>query len=74
MEDGAAVLDVGEVAQPGLSDPLEPNGPQAVSLAAGSQLGAVNLVPVPEPSALILISLGLAALMLRRRCGANEVP
>ena len=37
------------------------------SLAGGGDLGAVDLIYIPEPATVVLISIGLAGFMLTRR-------
>jgi hypothetical protein len=37
------------------------------SLAGGGDLGAVDLIYIPEPSTILLLAMGLAALPRRRR-------
>ena len=59
-------LSFGNVAQPGLSEDLVAGDLTVVgSLAGGGALGTVDLVyvPVPEPSALVLLVLGMAGLL-----------
>ena len=61
-------LSFGNVAQTGLSKDFVLNDLTAVgSLAGGGDLGAVDLVYVPEPSALVLLALGLVGLLASRR-------
>ena len=64
-------LSFGTVAQAGLSEDFVRNDLTAVgSLAGGGDLGDVDLIYVPEPSAIALMCLGLVGLMgrsLRRR-------
>jgi hypothetical protein len=64
-------LTFGNVAQPGLSEAMVLNDLTVIgSLAGGGDLGAVDLIYVPEPSAVALLALGGAAAWLslgRRR-------
>ena len=63
-------LSFGNVAQPGLSEDFVLNDLTVVgSLAGGGDLGNVDLIYVPEPSALALLTLGLLRLVAygRRR-------
>jgi hypothetical protein len=62
-------LSFGNVAQAGLSEDFVINDLTAVgSLAGGGDVGAVDLIYIPEPSTIALLSLGMAAaLVLRRR-------
>jgi hypothetical protein len=64
-------ISFGNVAQAGLSEEFLLNDLTVVgSLAGGGDLGAVDLIYVPEPSGLLLLCLALpAALMTRRRRG-----
>ena len=60
-------LSFGNVAQPGLSEDFVANDLTAVgSLAGGGDLGAVDLIYVPEPSALVLFGLGVVGMLLTR--------
>ena len=60
-------LSFGNVAQPGLSEDVVANDLTVVgSLAGGGDLGAVDLIYVPEPSALVLLGLGVAGMLLTR--------
>ena len=53
-------LSFGNVAQPGLAEDMVAADLTVVgSLAGGGDLGAVDLVYVPEPSALLLLAIGL---------------
>jgi hypothetical protein len=66
--DSFGTLSFGNVAQPGLSADFVANDLTAVgSLAGGGDLGAVDLIYIPEPSTLGLLVLGLAAVIGRRR-------
>ena len=60
-------LSFGNVAQPGLSEQFVANDLTVVgSLAGGGGLGDVDLIYIPEPSSLLLLSLGLAGALLVR--------
>ena len=60
-------LTFGPVAQVGLSQELVAGDLTVVgSLEGGGELGPVDLVYIPEPSALILLSLGFAGLATTR--------
>ena len=65
-------LSFGNVAQPGLSADFVLNDLTAVgSLAGGGDLGNVDLIYVPEPSAALLSLLGvLGVIAWRRRLGS----
>jgi hypothetical protein len=66
--DSFGTLSFGTVAQAGLSEEFVANDLTVVgSLAGGGDLGAVDLVYVPEPSALLLLGLGLAGALVTRR-------
>ena len=55
---------LGNVAQTGLSEDFVANDLTVVgSLAGGGDLGNVDLIYVPEPSALVLLTLGLLGLV-----------
>ena len=55
---------IGNVAQPGLSEVFVANDLTVVgSLAGGGDLGSVDLIYVPEPSALLLATMGIAGLL-----------
>ena len=61
-------LSFGNVAQAGLSEDFVLGDLTVVgSLAGGGDLGAVDLIYVPEPSALVLLALGAAGVLLSRR-------
>ena len=63
-------IDFGAILPTGLSEDAVAGDLSAVgSLAGGGDLGAVDLVYIPEPSALVLIAFGLSGLvtMMRRR-------
>jgi hypothetical protein len=61
-------LSFGNVAQPGLSEDFVANDLTVIgSLAGGGDLGAVDLIYVPEPGSFVLLSLGLAALLALAR-------
>ena len=64
-------LSFGNVAQPGLSEDFVANDLTVVgSLAGGGDLGNVDLIYIPEPSAVVLFGLGLVGTVLvsqRRR-------
>jgi hypothetical protein len=64
-------LSFGNVAQAGLSQETVLNDLTVIgSLAGGGDLGAVDLIYVPEPSALALLVLGLiGGIAFRRRIG-----
>ncbi len=65
-------LSFGLVAQTGLSEEFVANDLTVVgSLAGGGDLGAVDLIYVPEPSTLVLLTLGLLGLVA---CGRRRVP
>jgi hypothetical protein len=68
-------LSFGNVAQPGLSQEfLRSDLKVTGSLAAGGDLGNVDLVYVPEPSALALFAIGLLLSLIRLRWwGRNGV-
>jgi hypothetical protein len=56
------------VAQPGLSEEFVANDLTVVgSLAGGGGLGEVDLIYVPEPSAMVLLAMGLAGALLAQR-------
>jgi hypothetical protein len=56
-------LSFGNVAQSGLSEETVRNDLTVIgSLAGGGDLGAVDLIYVPEPSALVLVALGMAGI------------
>ena len=58
-------LSFGNVAQAGLSKDFVLNDLTVVgSLAGGGDLGAVDLIYVPEPSAMVLLGMGLAGALL----------
>ena len=58
-------LSFGNVAQTGLSEDFVANDLTVVgSLSGGGDLGAVDLIYVPEPSALVLLGLGVAGMLL----------
>lgn len=60
-------LSFGHVAQTGLSAEFIQNDLAVVgSLAGGGGLGEVDLIYVPEPSALVLVGLGLASALAQR--------
>ena len=60
-------LSFGNVAQTELSEDFVANDLTVVgSLNGGGDLGAVDLIYVPEPSALVLFGLGLAGILLTR--------
>jgi hypothetical protein len=69
-------LSFGNVAQPGLSADFVLNDLTVIgSLAGGGDLGAVDLIFVPEPSAMtlgLLATLGVALYGVRRRYGQIE--
>ena len=55
------------MAQVGLSEDFVANDLTVVgSLAGGGDLGAVDLVYIPEPSALVLLGLGAVGMLLTR--------
>ena len=61
-------LSFGTVAQAGLSEDFVANDLTVVgSLAGGGDLGAVDLIYVPEPSAVVLLALGAVGLLLTGR-------
>ena len=61
-------LTFGNVAQAGLSEEFLQNDLTVVgSLAGGGDLGAVDLVYVPEPSTIVLLLGSVAALLMQRR-------
>ena len=65
-------LSFGNVAQPGLSEDFVLNDLTVLgSLAGGGDLGDVDLIYIPEPSALVLLTLGLLGLVA---CGRRRVP
>ena len=60
-------LSFGNVAQAGLAQDFVLNDLSVVgSLAGGGDLGNVDLIYVPEPSALVLLALGVAGMLLTR--------
>ena len=67
-------LSFGHVAEAGLSEDFVANDLTVVgSLAGGGDLGAVDLIYVPEPSTRLLLGLGWAgALMMRRRKSSSS--
>ena len=61
-------LSFGNVAQTGLSDDFVANDLTVVgSLAGGGDLGEVDLIYIPEPTGLVLLSVGLGGLCLWTR-------
>jgi hypothetical protein len=61
-------LTFGNVAQPGLSQEFVLNDLTIIgSLAGGGDLGDVDLIYVPEPTACLLLIVGLVALAASRR-------
>ena len=67
-------LSFGNVAQPGLSEDFVLNDLTVVgSLAGGGDLGNVDLIYVPEPSTLVLLTLGLLGLVACRRRRVRSV-
>ena len=61
-------ISFGNVAQAGLAQDVVLNDLSVVgSLAGGGDLGAVDLIYIPEPSAMLLLALGLAVLASTRR-------
>ena len=61
-------LSLGNVAQIGLSEDFVANDLTVVgSLNGGGDLGAVDLIYVPEPSAVLLLTLGVVGLLAARR-------
>ena len=61
-------LSFGLVAQSGLSEDFVANDLTVVgSLAGGGDLGAVDLIYIPEPSTLELLGLGLIGVLATRR-------
>ena len=60
-------LSFGNVAQPGLSQDLVAGDLTVVgSLAGGGDLGAVDLIYVPEPASLLLLGVGLAMVFVMK--------
>ena len=66
-------LSFGNVAQPGLSRDFVLNDLTVVgSLAGGGDLGAVDLIYVPEPSTVLLLASAFAGLLAFHRCQSNR--
>jgi hypothetical protein len=66
--DSFGSLSFGNVAQPRLSEDFVANDLTVVgSLTGGGNLGEVDLVYIPEPSAGVLLALGMIGLLARRR-------
>ena len=60
-------LSFGNVAQPGLAEDFVAGDLTVVgSLAGGGDLGAVDLIYIPEPASLILLGMGLAMVLAAR--------
>jgi hypothetical protein len=61
------------VAQVGLSEEFVANDLTVVgSLAGGGELGSVDLVYIPEPSAVILAAMGITGLLLHVTRGRSR--
>jgi hypothetical protein len=68
-------LSFGNVAQPGLGELFVLGDLTVVgTLAGGGDLGAVDLIYVPEPSAALLVAIALMTLALRCMQGCRKVP
>jgi hypothetical protein len=67
-------LSFGNVAQPGLSEEFVSNDLSVIgSLDGGGSLGDVDLIYVPEPSAICLLACGIIGTIAARRLGSQRV-